>query len=227
MGQSTSDERADGEPVAGQREVPERPDDLSEASDPPPAPPDGYRSPEPFEYPTLVLLVGAVLLGFPTIVGFGALFAAAQGPGTFEYLFDVTDTAEGFSFTLSLWRTVVPGLLTLVCVVVAHEAVHGLVYRIRGYEVSYGVAPHVGAFYAAAFDQFQRRNAPLVVLDAVAIPLLFVPLPTLAFAAYVTLVVNTTAAVGDLYLLSRLRRMPVETLLYDRDVRHMYVYYPV
>jgi len=92
---------------------------------------------------------------------------------------------------------------------VLHELTHGLVYRYLGYQVSYGVAPQLGAFYAAAFHQFQQRSdnlvvgiAPLVVLNVLLLPLLFVPIPLLAFAAFIALLFNTAGAAGDLYLVA-------------------------
>lgn len=91
----------------------------------------------------------------------------------------------------------------------------------------------MGAFYVAAFGQFQRREelfpigiAPLVVVTAVFAPLLAVPVPVVALTALLVLVVNATGAVGDLYLLWRLWRLPEETLMYDTDLRHWYVFEP-
>ena len=84
----------------------------------------------------------------------------------------------------------------------------------------------------AAFGQFQTRRdnvrcalAPLVVFTVVLTPLLAGPLPV-ALLAFFVLVVNTSGAVGDLYLTWRLLRMPPETLLYDVDARHSYIFYP-
>jgi uncharacterized membrane protein YkvI len=66
----------------------------------------------------------------------------------------------------------------------------------------------------------------LLVLDLALVPVLFVPVPMLAFGAFVALLFNTLGAVGDLYLLAHLLRMPPGTLLYDSDMRHSYVFYP-
>ena len=48
----------------------------------------------------------------------------------------------------------------------------------------------------------------------------------MALLAFFVLVVNTSGAVGDLSLAWRLLRMPPETLLYDVDARHSYIFYP-
>ncbi|WP_340674438.1 DUF3267 domain-containing protein [Natrinema zhouii] len=69
--------------------------------------------------------------------------------------------------------------------------------------------------------------APLVSIAIVATPLLAVPVPSIAVTAYMVLVINTTGAVGDLYIIWCLRRMPEGTLLYDVDLRHMYVFEPL
>lgn len=120
----------------------------------------------------------------------------------------------------------------MVAITILHELVHGLVYRARGYRVSYGFVLQLGAFYAAS-HQFQDREddlvaaaAPLVVLDLLPVPLLFVPIPAVALAAFVALLFDTAGAAGDLYLVVRLLRMPDGTLLYDSDARHSYVFYP-
>ncbi|MFP9059990.1 DUF3267 domain-containing protein [Natrialbaceae archaeon A-chndr2] len=70
-------------------------------------------------------------------------------------------------------------------------------------------------------------SAPLVVISAVCVPLLFVPIPGVAITAGFVLVLNTAGAIGDLYALWRLRGLPEGTLLYDIDIRRSYVYEPM
>ena len=41
-------------------------------------------------------------------------------------------------------------VLTLGATFAVHELIHGLVYRLLGYRVDYGVAINIGALYAAA-----------------------------------------------------------------------------
>lgn len=198
-----------------------------------PATPDGYEDPHEFRYSLPVLLVGILLLLFPSLFLFGNLLWYAQGPLALESLFGLETSGDGaFEFSVSMGLVLV-FFASIGAVTVLHELVHGLVYRLLGYTVSYGVAPHLGAFYACAFHQFHTRRhdllvgiAPLVVLDLLLAPLLFVPVPALAFSAFVALLFNTLGAVGDLYLLGHLLRMPAGTLLYDSDIRHSYVYYP-
>ncbi|WP_137684693.1 DUF3267 domain-containing protein [Haloarcula mannanilytica] len=197
-----------------------------------PATPAGYQSPQPFRYSLLVLLgLVAVLLPVAAVV-FGGLLWYAQGTAL-DAVFSVEETATSITFTLGSGLVAVACVGAIVAVTILHELVHGLVYRWFGYRVSYGVAPQLGAFYAATFHQFQERNhniivgiAPLVVLDALLLPLLFAPVPLLAFAAFVALLFNTAGAAGDLYLVVTLLRTPAGSLMYDSDIRHSYLFAP-
>jgi hypothetical protein len=198
-----------------------------------PAPPEGYANPTTLRYP-LSILLGIVLVVTPiATLLFGRVLWFAQGPAALGAVFEFRETATSVGVTVRSSVVAVAFVGATVVVTILHELLHGLVYEMRGYRVSYGVAPQLGAFYAAAFHQFQRRDdnivvgiAPLLVIDLLLVPILFVPNPALAFAAFVGLVFNTAGAAGDLYLVARLLRMPPNALLYDSDARHSYVYYP-
>ncbi|WP_135851815.1 DUF3267 domain-containing protein [Halorussus salinus] len=192
------------------------------SSDPPtpdpPDPPEGYREPVAFSYPSLWLSVGSLVLFVAAFVSFGRLMSALRADSALE-------------FTVGPAGIAVVALLSVGTIVV-HELVHGAVYRLLGYRVRYGLALNMGAAYAAAFGQFQTRRdnvvvalAPLVVFTVVLTPLLAGPL-VVALGAFLVLVVNTSGAIGDLYLSWRLLRMPEGTLLYDLSARHSYIYYP-
>lgn len=199
----------------------------------PPPTPDGYDEPYRFEYSSVVLLLLSVPTCLLSAVGFGRLLWAVQGPAVFAAVFGVTETGEVVTITLDVAKVAGPFVVALVVTVVVHELVHGAVMHYHGQSVTYGVNPSMGAFYASSFGQFQRREqlfgialAPLVVISAVAAPLLAVPVPVVALTAYLVAVVNATGAVGDLYLVWRLWRMPEGTLMYDADLRHWYVFEP-
>ena len=184
----------------------------------PPESPEGYGEPIEFSYPGLWLSAGSLVLFVLAVAGFGRLMRALRGGTAVE-------------FTVGLAGIGVVAALAVATIVV-HELVHGLVYHLLGYRVRYGLALNMGAAYAAAFGQFQTRRdnllvglAPLAVFTVVLTPLLAGPLPV-ALAAFLVLVVNTSGAIGDLYLSWRLLRMPEGALLYDVDIRHSYVYYP-
>jgi hypothetical protein len=197
-----------------------------------PATPAGYRDPEPFSYSLPVLLAVVLVVTPVTAAAFGLLLWYAQGPAL-DAVFSVEETATSISFSINSGLVAVAVVGAIAGVTVVHELVHGAVYRQFGYRVSYGVAPQLGAFYAAAFHQFQRRNhnllvglAPLVVLNALLLPLFFVPIPLVAVGAFVAVLFNTAGAAGDLYLAASLLRMPADALMYDSDARHCYVFYP-
>ncbi|MFU1783484.1 DUF3267 domain-containing protein [Haloarcula japonica] len=197
-----------------------------------PVTPPGYQPPQSFRYSPVVLL-GLVMVLLPVAaVVFGWLLWYAQGTAL-DAVFSVEETATSITFTLTSGLVAVTFVVAIVAVTVLHELVHGVVYHWFGYDVSYGVAPQLGAFYAAAFHQFQHRThniivgiAPLVVLDALFLPMLFVPIPLLAFAAFLALLFNTAGAAGDLYLVATLLRTPAGSLMYDSDIRHSYMFCP-
>ncbi len=110
------------------------------------------------------------------------------------------------------WRSFNPLLaigsliLALPLTFVAHEAIHGLVFRAFGGRPRFGAGMTYGMpyFYAACPGQWFVRDrflivglAPLVVLDAAAM-LLMLPAAT-AFLGAGLLAFNTSGAVGDLW----------------------------
>jgi hypothetical protein len=198
-----------------------------------PATPAGYRDPTTFDYSVPALAGIAVVLTVAGLLAFGAVLTFAQGAAVYDALFVFEETPDGFVATLRLGLALGVAAVVVVATVLVHEYVHGLVYRRFGYDVSYGLAPFLGAAYAGAFHQFQHPEevryvavAPLLVLDALFLVLLFVPVPLVAYTAFVGLVFNTAGAAGDLYLLWFLSRLPEGTLLYDSDMRHSYVFEP-
>lgn len=200
----------------------------------PPPTPDGYDEPYLFEYSTVILLLLSVPIGLFSLFGFGWVLWRIQGPEVFVGVFDVTETEGVTTIALDLTGVFITLIITLIVVVIVHELIHGAVMQYYGREVTYGVNLRMGAFYTAAFGQFQEIDelrpialAPLVVITGAIIPLLFVQIPIIAITAYLVLVVNTTGAVGDMYVLWRLRRMPKGTLMYDANLHHWYVFEPL
>lgn len=199
----------------------------------PPAPPDGYRPPEPFGYPMGVLFVVVAAVLVAAAGAFGALLWTLQGPAVVHEFVVVASSADAIAVTVDAARLGVVLLGAIAVVTAVHELVHGAAYRLLGYDVTYGTALHLGAFYVAAFDQFQTRRdsllvalAPLVALTLALAPLLAAPAPRIAAAAYVGIVFNAAGSAGDLYLAWRLRRDPPGTLYYDADSRRSWVYEP-
>jgi hypothetical protein len=175
----------------------------------PPPPPDGYRQAYPFRYPKLKLQVA------------GALLLLAVVPLLVALTWELQNLPDEVRVTI---RPIDLALLLLATplTVVVHELIHGL-----------AIAWRLGAAYAGAFGQFQRRKdmfvvalAPLGVLTALLIPLLMVPSRPVVVTAFMMLVLNTGGAVGDLYLVWRLLRLPRASLLYDVDTQHMFIFEP-
>ncbi|WP_255190742.1 DUF3267 domain-containing protein [Natronobeatus ordinarius] len=207
--------------------------DATTAPEFPPAP-DGYAEPYAFEYPTPVLLLGSVLLGIGSTLGFGGLLLLVQRAEVVSALAQVTTDGGTTGYVIDLTALAVPLFVALVVTAVIHELLHGAAFAYYGYDVSYGVVPTMGAFYAAAFSQFHERDellrvglAPLVVLTTVCVPLLAAPAPTVAITAAFVLILNTAGSIGDLYAVWYLRRLPRGTITYDVDIRRSYVYEPL
>ncbi|WP_440990128.1 DUF3267 domain-containing protein [Haloarchaeobius baliensis] len=207
-----------------------------------PAPPDGaayepptragYRAGTPFRYSAVTLTLLSVVVSPVALVAFAWLATTTAG---FEAAFPFVvfeETAEGFTVAVDGIEFGTVFVVSLVGTVVLHELVHGLAFRSLGFDVSFGVAPRLGAFYTAIFEQFQTRRqlaiavvAPLVVLTPIGVLLLLVPGPHVPFVWF-ALVLNTGGAVGDLFVVWRLRGLPPGTLFYDVDAYTSYVYEP-
>lgn len=160
------------------------------------------------------LNVGAIVLLAPAI----ALFiwpAAARG-----FL------ARDLVFTLTL--TLADGLALIagtVGVVVAHEAVHGLVMTFFGARPRYGIKWELMAAYATAPGHLFARDsfiavalAPLALLT----PLLWIlvwmtPSGGLWMALALAGILNTVGAVGDLYMTWQALKHPASALVLDEE----------
>jgi hypothetical protein len=186
-----------------------------------PPPPAGYQPAYPFRYPKALLqLAGLVLLAVVVPPLIWLTWRVQRLPGEGRIVLRPLD----------LVLLLVAAPLTIV----VHELIHGLAFRAFGYRVTYGVAWHLGAAYAGAFGQFQRRRhmfvvalAPLLALTAMCLPLLAAPNRAVVIVAFMVLILNTGGAIGDLYLVWRLLRLPRTTLLYDVDTNNMFIFEPV
>lgn len=188
-----------------------------QSSEAPPTPP-GYRTPYSLVYPKLGVTLGALALALVLIPLLGVIIWLLRGSITLSGRIDLG---------VALWCLLV-GTITII----VHELIHGLVFRLLGYRVSFGVYWKLG-FYTSALGQFQKRDhviisamAPLVLLSLVMLPLLAINNSLVSLAAFFVLLLNTSGASGDLYLTWRLSRMPVNTLVYDTDANHSYIYEP-
>jgi hypothetical protein len=149
------------------------------------------------------------LLSFPLAIPFGVFF----------YLVGLLlQPGDEVILTFSLWSILILVAIVLLVVPIAHEAVHGIVAKFAGAKPFYGVGQ--GYAYTSFEEPVTPRQymiitaAPLVVLSAICIALfplisgwfLFI----LAFA-----VTNAAGAIGDLWILNRIRHLPSNALIYD------------
>lgn len=216
--------------------------DATTAADGPPTPPDsdeyeppkraGYRAGTPFRYSALTLTLLSVVVAPVALAVFAWLAATTSGVETALPFVVFEETAEGFTLGVDGVEFGTVLVVSLVGTVVLHELVHGLAFRTLGFRVSFGVAPRLGAFYTAIFEQFQTRRqlavavvAPLVVLTPLGVALLLIPGPHVPYVWF-GLVLNTGGAVGDLFVVWRLRGLPPGTLFYDVDAYTSYIYEP-
>lgn len=186
-----------------------------------PAPPEGYRPAVRFQYPMRSLHIISVVALAASFISFGWIATQAQ------------ERTLGELFTLNIFQILII-LLLIPATILIHELIHGITYQLLGYQVSYGFAPELGAAYAAAFGQFQQRRhnfivalMPLLVITVIGVIAMTLPdNPFLAAGAFVVLLINTSGAVGDVYIMWRLVMMPPRTLLYDVSVDQMLIFEP-
>lgn len=187
-----------------------------------PTPLPGYQPAIRFEYPRLrlqLLAIGLIIGVTPVLLLITWLLQGRPG-------------ALPLAVSSGLWDLSLV-LVTIIVTVIVHEGIHGLVYQLFGYKVSYGASLHLFAAYAGAFGQWQRRNhnifvalAPLVLLTLFLIPGLSFAQPVVVLITFTALLFNIGGAVGDIYLAWYLWRLPRTTLLYDVDVSTMLIFLP-
>lgn len=163
-----------------------------------------------------------ILVSYPTVLEKQAKFLAGFGVVT---LFVVVGALHGIEF---LRDNLVRFLLTFLVVggmtILGHESIHGIVYTLLGYEIDWGKADRLNAFYAGAFDQVISRkesmlalSAPLLLLNLIFLPLFFAPIPLLVFSAFAVLVVNTSMSRADLYAIFRVYNAPSGSIVYHTN----------
>jgi hypothetical protein len=185
-----------------------------------PAPPSGYDSPIRFQYPGLLLTILNIVFIVLTVPVVGLLVMWIHGaPNSFVITFRLVDF-------ITFWGT-------MLVTVLIHELIHAQAALALGYRINFGIKWRLAAPYVAALHQFITRDhnlliavAPLFVLTAIFIPLLFIPVPLVLLIASTVLVINTAGSVGDLYLTWRFLRLPRQTLLYDVSPDYMLIFPP-
>jgi hypothetical protein len=184
-------------------------------------PPAGYQSGHVVRYPALAVnLASMALLCIitPLLVWLTSVLQAM--------------TVHPVALPLTL-EDLLLGWSTMIATVGVHEAIHVVIIRVCGYHASCGFMRRQFAAYAGAFGQWQLRRhallitlAPLVVITAVAVPLLGAAQRSLVVVGFSALLANTGGVAGDLYVTWRLLWLPRQALIYDVDPMQMLIGVP-
>ena len=74
-------------------------------------------------------------------------------------------------------------------------------------------------------DYLVVAMAPLVIINSICTPLLFLKIPAISNLLVWILIVNTSGAAGDLWLGWVIKKSPKDTLFYDASPSQNYIYY--
>jgi hypothetical protein len=149
------------------------------------------------------------LLAFPLAIPFGVFFFIVGA---------LLQPADQIVLPFSFLSMLILFGIILIGVPLAHEAVHGMVAKILGARPFYGIGQ--GFAYTSFHEPVTSRQytlitaAPLVLLSVISIALYPVNanwfLYILAFAT-----TNAAGAVGDLWILRRIRHLPDDAMIFD------------
>ena len=183
--------------------------------------PDGYQPRPVVRYPALAVNLASVALLCiitPSLIWLTSVLQAMA--------------VHAFALPLTL-EDLLLGWGAMIATVGVHEAIHVVIIRVFGYHPSCGFMWRQLAAYAGAFGQWQLRRhallitlAPLVVITAVAIPLLGAAHRSLVVVGFSVLLANTSGVAGDLYVTWRLLWLPSQALIYDVDPTQMLIGVP-
>ena len=118
-------------------------------------------------------------------------------------------------------------LVAFVATIIVHEIIHGLFFALFGGSPSFGAGITHGLPYACATspgDRFRPHQmyviaaAPLVLITAAALAI-GVLVPEVAAAAVVVVVANVSGAVGDLWMMTRMRAFTSRSAVTFEDTR--------
>lgn len=127
--------------------------------------------------------------------------------------------------------SIIESMVLVIFIVSLHEFIHGAAFKFFGYRISYGIMLPI--IYTIAEKQFikSRDNllaalAPLIILDIVAIGLLFIKISILRDIAIFILIFNTVGSIGDIWIAYKITRFSKDALYYDFSPKENYVYIP-
>ncbi len=124
------------------------------------------------------------------------------------------------------WGRLLAVALVLVITYTLHEWIHGLAIRWMGHKPRYGIRLDMGVMYATTDNAYFPRNAflvialaPLVVMTALGMTLMFFVSDALAYYIGLIVVLNASGAVGDLWMSWVVMRYPSYALVRDEADR--------
>jgi len=181
----------------------------------------GYTTPVVLSYNVLFLNILSFVVFIGSIFGFNLLRIFIE-TGSFK------TSLSGNIDIIWLFLITLIFVVTILC----HEAIHGIFFALLKYKVSFGAVLPVGV-YTMARNQFIKRKhyliiaiAPLLLINTICIALLFLKIPAISDVAIWALILNTSGAVGDMWLFYTIKKSPKNTLFYDTSPFQNYIYYP-
>ena len=117
-------------------------------------------------------------------------------------------------------------VLTVIITFGLHELLHGLAIRYYGHRPRYGMRLDLGVLYATTDNALVPRNqfivialAPLVVIGIGGMALMVLASGAVAYYLGLMIVLNTSGAVGDLWMVYEVLRYPPHALVRDEADR--------
>jgi len=143
--------------------------------------------------------------------------------GMIFLLFAIEDFTGIGSGEIGLTKSWLVLLICLPIIIVAHEALHGIVFKMFGGKVKFGVKrTKIGPVaFTSSPDPYSKRQfqiaalAPQVLTVAAFIAMPLVSSPVVAYALMITAVGNLGGGCMDIFMLIWLRKFPQEVIIKD------------
>ncbi|MDW8300488.1 MAG: DUF3267 domain-containing protein [Anaerolineae bacterium] len=180
--------------------------------------------PEGYQLVRRITLESPRLIIVLNLVGLALLIGAVLAYQLFYTLLSAHGFAQGVNFLADI-QPLFFAILTLVAIfvmLVIHELIHGVAFRLFGAKPRYGISLEKGVAFAAADRYYLTRDTYVIVGLA---PLFVITLITMALMTVTSGETNTLVAligasnvggsVGDLWFFTICRRFPPDLLVRD------------
>lgn len=186
---------------------------------------DGYKEPLKLKYNFIILSIVGIFLQIFSLIFFSIIrFWIEKG-------YIPNEISGSFGLGTFIW-SIIWFVTLFVLTISLHEFVHGTVFKYFGYKIRYGLKLPYAAYAIAEkqfikkFDQIVVALAPLFILDAICLLVFFVKFAVFSNIALFVLIINTSGAIGDLWVVFKSLPYPKNTLFYDYSAEENYVYIP-